>query len=182
MACESERAAVNNTQPVTEASNLGPYADTQPPTVAHAVFSTQVILGLFDPQAGVDVSSLSVTASAPIAGRTAGAELADLFVCDESEHRWILTTEIPQTASMTVSVRDTQVGINLYGEPVGSGNLTRVSFPLTPDGESPPPPPDPDAEAIARLRAAIQDISDQVALLLQQQAELQSELNALLEN
>jgi hypothetical protein len=172
------------TRPIVESDRLGPYADTQGPTISHAVFADQIILGLFDPQAGVNLSSLSVTSSQEIAGRAAGVELADLFV-PASDHRWILATAVPPTASLTVSVLDNQIGRNLYGEPVGPGNRTKVSFPLTLDGTTPPddpPPPDPDAEEIARLEAAIEAIASEISGLQAELATLQEQLRILLEN
>lgn len=169
---------------VTETDKIGPFADSQGPTVAHAVFADQVILGLFDPQSGIDISSLSVTCTSPMAGRSAGAQLADLFVRDE--HRWILTATMPLGADMTVSVRDLQVGKNLYGEDVGPGNLTRITFPLT-AGAEPPDPPDNSAE-IARLQAEIAELDEQIAdaqanldAMISDRAALQSQLDNLLD-
>lgn len=175
-----KRRTPSLTRAIVESDRLGPYADTQAPTVAHTVFPDRIILGLFDPQAGLDVASLSVTCSQEIAGRAAGAELAELFSRDE--HRWILTTTVPQTARLTVSVRDLQVGVNLYGEAVGPGNLTKSSFPLTPDGTTPPidPPPDPNAAEIARLQAEIAAIAEQISVLSSVRADLQSQLDALM--
>lgn len=67
---------------------FGWFLDDLRPTVAIAeprpgynpVAPTRILLGLADANSGIDLSSLSVRASFPIAGRSPGSELADLAV------------------------------------------------------------------------------------------------------
>lgn len=144
---------------VIEADRLGPYADTQPPTITHRVYADKIAIGMFDPQAGINSASLSVTCTSPIAGKAAGEELAGLFTRDGDI--WTLATAVPE-GDLTISVRDNQIGSNLYAEAVGEGNLTKITVPLIGEGET---PPDSCTEEIARLNAEIAALKQQIEAL-----------------
>ncbi|MCA9312442.1 MAG: hypothetical protein KDA21_14610, partial [Phycisphaerales bacterium] len=71
----------------------------------------QFRLGLADAYSGIDLATLSVTADTPVAGRAAGAELADLFV-DQGDGIWLANLSEPVNVAgdlhLTVRLDDHQ--------------------------------------------------------------------------
>jgi hypothetical protein len=80
---------------------------------------SQIRFGLADAYTGVDLSTLSVTASIPVEGRAAGAELADLVQPDgEGIYAINLTAPLQEVG-----------GVHLYVEVADfQGNTTRVDL------------------------------------------------------
>ena len=75
-----------NTGEQWQQGDFGWFLDTQRPTLAvslprpgvNAAPLTMIRVGVADAYTGIDPTSLSITADIPLAGRAAGAELADM--------------------------------------------------------------------------------------------------------
>ncbi|MCK7593530.1 hypothetical protein [Pseudomarimonas salicorniae] len=84
----------------------------------NSVHVTELRVGVADAHSGIEPGSLSVRLDAPVAGRAAGAELADLFV-EVAQDVWALSlpAALPrlERATLQAGVRDRQ------------GNITRVA-------------------------------------------------------
>lgn len=153
---------------------VGPYAVTGLPTLALHFHTGGMIVGAWS-QAGINWETLSIKCSVPLAGREAGAELADL--CRElDEYRRELPCE-PAGVS-TVSIRDKQQardgGMNLAGE---AGNVSQLVWTV---GELSEPPPEPTIEQllaeIARLKAESAGKDTRIGLLEAEVAAIKSRL------
>jgi hypothetical protein len=105
--------------------DFGWHLDDLKPTIAlaspragrHTAVIDRLRVGLADAHSGIEPGSLSIRATVPMAGRAAGAELADLAVTGV-DGVWEIALSPPlhslPDAEITVSVRDQQ------------GNITRV--------------------------------------------------------
>ena len=85
---------------------------------ANAAPLSKIVVGAADADSGIAAGSLSVTCDFPVAGRAAGAEIADLFaVSGDGIWSYVLPAPLGSGASghVSASVRDVQ------------GNVTRVS-------------------------------------------------------
>ena len=79
---------------------------------------TQLRVGVADAYTGLAPGSLSITATVPVEGRGAGAQLADLFVPNADEFIYTLTLGTPI---------DNAAGAQLYAQVADQqGNITRV--------------------------------------------------------
>jgi hypothetical protein len=136
---------------------VGPYVDNVEPVVAAKLYTDKIIVGAFDAGSGLNKSTLSIKSDQAIGGRNAGEELADLFTHSVSDWTWSLMTPVPESGTITVSVRDNQQARDADGDIVSeNGNVKIQSFAL--GGVSPP-----------------SSCEEQVQQLLQRIAELEAE-------
>jgi len=149
-------------------SGNGPYADAVPPTLCFKTYADRTLIGACDPQSGLNVARFSIKSSEPMAGRAAGAELADLATRDGDV--WTLPGE--PLGTLTVSIRDNQKSHGPDGVMWSEeGNLTKIVRDVKIEAEPPPPPPPPDPD-----QPEIDALLLEKERLLQQKAETDTRL------
>jgi hypothetical protein len=86
---------------------FGWHCDDNRPTLALTIPTDRrrLVIGAYDYYSGLDESSLTVTASFPLAGKAAGEDLAPLFK-PAARDTWRLEGDVPRDGTLSVSVKD----------------------------------------------------------------------------
>ncbi len=167
------------TGPIIPSSNQGPYADAVPPTLAVMVRAGRVLIGATDPQSGLNPASLSVKVAAPVQGRPANAELADLATFDEATSIWTLPISLAVGDVLTVSIRDRQKALDHANRLTSQdGNLTRVVRTVRALSQ-PKPPLVASDEQLQILRGQIASLQSEVSALQAEQTANRTEIHSL---
>jgi hypothetical protein len=154
--------ATNGEARVTPESGHGPYSDKVPPTVAPTFRTDKTLIGVADPDSGVNYESLSVIAD--------GQERASEFTRNGD-----IFHGPPLTGEVTVSIRDNQ-----HATGAEQGNLTSITRRVTPiEPPVEPPPPNPNQPRIDEIEARLAEIDAEIEGLEAERRALEEELEEL---